>query len=187
MMQAVGLGAWGAVLMTVATLTTNFVNIYMSALALRSLAPKVGPQLAVWSTGLVGAALSVFSGAWLDHYANFMLVLGGVLVPVGGVLVARFFLVGRPGGKEGDEAMVAALYDTGGPTSRWLGFDPAGIVAWLCGGIAYFGARSVGGTLPSLLVSVTVYWGLAVIVRRRRADADRSSRQPAHRPSRSGR
>ena len=39
MVFAVGLGWWGAVLITLATLTTNFVNIYMSALAFKSLFP----------------------------------------------------------------------------------------------------------------------------------------------------
>jgi len=159
MMQAVRLGAWGAVLMTVATLTTNFVNLYMSALALRSLAPRVGPQASVWSTGLIGAALSLFSGAWLDQYANLMLLLGGILVPVGGVLVARFFILDRsrsqPAGGAPD---VAALYDTSGPYARFGGFDPAGLAAWAAGGLTYYAARSIGATLPALLVAIGVYW-----------------------------
>jgi nucleobase:cation symporter-1, NCS1 family len=157
MMQAVNLGVWGAILMTAATLTTNFVNIYMSALAIRSLLPKVGPQVSVWSTGLVGAALSLFSGGWLDQYANFMLVLGGILVPVGGVLLARFFLIDRAGGVR---RRVESLYDPKGPYARFGGFDLAGVAAWFCGGATYYAARGVGGTLPSLLVSVAIYWML---------------------------
>ena len=41
MVFALGLGWWGAVLLALATLTTNFVNIYMSALAFKSLRPAV--------------------------------------------------------------------------------------------------------------------------------------------------
>jgi purine-cytosine permease-like protein len=158
MMQAVGLGAWGALLMTAAALTTNFVNIYMSALALRSLLPNVGPQASIWSTGLVGAALSLFSGSWLDQYANLMLVLGGILVPVGGVLLARFFLLERPGKPQ---QPVAALYDREGSYARSAGFDVAGLAAWLGGGVTFYFAAGIGATLPSLLVSVGIYWGLA--------------------------
>jgi purine-cytosine permease-like protein len=157
MMQAVGLGAWGALLMTVATLTTNFVNIYMSALAIRSLLPKVGAQASIWSTGLVGAALSLFSGGWLDQYANLMLVLGGILVPVGGVLLARFFLIERAGKVW---QPVRALYDREGVYSRTGGFDPAGLAAWLGGGLTYYFAAGIGGTVPSLLASVGIYWVL---------------------------
>ena len=40
MVAAVGIGWWGAVLLALATLTTNFVNIYMSALAFKSLLPS---------------------------------------------------------------------------------------------------------------------------------------------------
>jgi purine-cytosine permease-like protein len=159
MMQAVRLGAWGALLMTVATLTTNFVNIYMSALAIRSLLPRVGAQASIWSTGLVGAALSLFSGAWLDGYANFMLVLGGILIPVGGVLLARFFLIDRRGGGRPaePERHVADLYAPRGPYARHRGFDLAGLAAWGAGGLTYYAARSVGATLPSLLAAVAVY------------------------------
>jgi len=150
MLQALRLGVSGAVLMTVATVTTNFVNIYMSSLALRSLAPRVGGQATVWSTGLIAAALSLFSAAWLDRYANFMMVLGGILVPVGGILLSRFFLVRSA-------LSVEALYDPRSEFGRRLGLDPAGLAAWACGGAAYYLAGGLGRTLPSLIVAVAVY------------------------------
>ncbi len=150
MLQALKLGVSGAVLMTVATVTTNFVNIYMSSLALRSLVPRAGDQLTVWSTGLIAAGLSLFSGAWLDRYANFMMVLGGVLVPVGGILLARFYLVRAAVSTE-------SLYDRTGEFSRNRGFDPAGLVAWACGGAAYYLSGGMGRTLPALVVAVGVY------------------------------
>lgn len=150
MLRALDLGISGAVLMTVATVTTNFVNIYMSSLALRSLFPRVGAQATVWSTGLVGAALSLFSAAWLDRYASMMLVLGGILVPVGGILLARFYLVKRP-------VAVESLYEEARGGQRVAGFDLAGLTAWVAGGATYYAAGSIGGTLPSLLVAVAVY------------------------------
>ena len=153
MLQTLRLGLSGAILMTVATVTTNFVNIYMSSLALRSLMPKAGDQVTVWSTGLIGAALSVFSGAWLERYASFMLVLGGILVPVGGILLARFYLVRS-------DVPVDALYDPSGEFGRHRGFDVAGLVAWAAGGAAYYAAHSIGGTVPSLVVSVVTYLAL---------------------------
>ena len=148
MLAALGLGTSGALLLAVATLTTNFVNIYMSGLALRSLAPRAGDQAAVWSTGLIGAFLGLFPGVWLDQYAGFMVVLGAVLVPVGGVLAARFFLVARP-------VDVPALYaaDGGVPAFEWQG-----LAAWAAGAASYVLAAPIGGTLPSLVTAVAVYW-----------------------------
>jgi len=166
MMRAVGLGTAGAVLMTVATLTTNFVNIYMSALAIRSLAPRVGQQASIWSTGLVGAGLSVLSGAWLDQYSGFMLILGGILVPVGGILLARFFVVRAP-------VDVASLYERPDRRRCRAGFNLPGLVAWGAGSAAYYLAGDLGGTVPSLAVSVGLYVALtaATARRARRADA----------------
>jgi len=155
MLDALQLGAWGAVLMTVATVTTNFVNIYMSALALRSLVPRAGGQFAVWSTGLIGAGLSLFSSAWLGRYASFMMVLGGLLVPVGGVLLARFFLLKTP-------ARLEALYAPGGRR-----FDVAGLAAWAAGGAAYYLAAGIGGTVPALAVAVGTYLALDGVARHR--------------------
>jgi purine-cytosine permease-like protein len=150
MLQAVGLGSLGAILLALATLTTNFVNIYMSSLALKSVAPRIGQQMSVWSTGLVGAALSLLSTAWLDQYADFMLVLGGALIPVGGVILAHFFLLQRP-------VDVASLYTRGGPHDRHGGLSIAGLTAWGGGSAAYVLASPIGGTVPALAVSIALY------------------------------
>jgi cytosine permease len=148
MLQAVGLGGLGALLLTVATLTTNFVNIYMSALAWKSLAPRARDQGSVWFIGLAGAALSALPG-WLERYADFMLLLGGLLVPVGGVLLAHFFVLRRM-------PRVADLYAAEGPFARRGGFAPAGMCGWIAGAAAYALASGVGGTLPALAASVLV-------------------------------
>jgi nucleobase:cation symporter-1, NCS1 family len=159
MLDAVGLGAGGAVLLTLATITTNFVNIYMSSLAWKSLAPRARDGAVVWSIGIVGTALSAVPGVWLEQYTNFMVVLGAVLVPVGGVLIAHYYvrrvLI--------DEAFIAQLYDVNGP---FRGMRIAGLAAWAAGAIAFFAAGSVGGTIPALAVSVGVYLALRYTRRR---------------------
>ncbi|MBI2835930.1 MAG: cytosine permease [Acidobacteria bacterium] len=152
MLEATGTGMWGAVLLTVANVTTNFVNIYLSSLAWRSLLPRVRDQVAIWSIGLTGSALSL-SGAWLDRYADLMLVLGGILVPVGGVLVAHFFILHRRGGRE--EAV--ELYDPAGRYNKSGGIRLAGAAAWICGTIVYYASTSIGGAVPSLVTAIVVY------------------------------
>ena len=154
MMSAIGLGWAGAVLMVLATVTTNFVNIYMSGLAWKSLVPRMDAQWSVWSIGIIGTLLGLLSGAWLDRYAEFMVVLGGVLVPVGGVLVARFRF-GQP------SPSVPDLYDASGP---YRGILLPGVVAWALGSLAYYLASSWGGTLPSLVTAIVVY---RILARRR--------------------
>jgi nucleobase:cation symporter-1, NCS1 family len=153
MLSAVGLGASGAVLLTLATLTTNFVNIYMSALAWKSLVPRASDGAVIWSIGLVGAALSAVPGVWLDQYTNFMLALGAALVPVGGVLVAHFYLPPI----RIDDTGIAELYRE---TGAYRGFSAAGLVAWVAGALAFFAVGSIGGTIPALAVSMVAYVAL---------------------------
>jgi cytosine permease len=165
MLDAVGVGAWGAVLLAVATLTTNFVNIYLSSLAWKSLFPRAGDQASVWSIGLVGAALGILSTAWLDRYVEFMLVLGNVLVPVGGVLLAHYFVWARLRPRAAGADIVPALYDWRGPYARHGGFVPAGVGAWAAGALVYHLAAGIGSTLPSLAASIAVYVVLAALRR----------------------
>jgi nucleobase:cation symporter-1, NCS1 family len=152
MLDAVGLGAAGALLLALATVTTNFVNIYMSSLAWKSLTPRAGDAAVIWSIGIVGTMLSAVPGVWLEQYTNFMVVLGGVLVPVGGLLVAHYYI--RPA--RIDERLVDEMYQTAGP---FKGVVRAGALAWTLGVAVYFaaGRTGVGGTLPSLLTSIVVY------------------------------
>jgi purine-cytosine permease-like protein len=151
MLDAVGLGGSGALLLTLATLTTNFVNIYMSSLAWKSLAPRAGDAAVIWSIGVIGTALSAVPGVWLDQYTNFMMTIGALLVPVGGVLVAHYYGPRRP---LVNEALIAELYNK---TGAFRGVNVAGVSAWAAGAIAFFLAGSIGGTLPALVVSVVVY------------------------------
>ena len=153
MLDAVGLGTAGAVLLAVATVTTNFVNIYMSSLAWKSLAPRTGDAAVIWSIGLVGTALSAVPGVWLEQFTNFMVILGALLVPVGGVLVAHYYVRAA----RVDEAFIAELYNEAG---AFRGVSIAGVGAWAAGAVAFFAARSVGGTIPSLAASVVVYLAL---------------------------
>ena len=158
MVDVLGLGWWGGALVVLATLTTNFVNIYMSALALKSLRPKTTDQHAIWLIGGVGAAISVLSSTWLDQMANFTLILAGVFVPVGGVLVAHFLI--HPA-----KDVVARLYPgPNGEPAAVGGWSMAGMTAWVLGATAFYVAQPIGGVLPSLAVSVVVY----LVLRRRR-------------------
>jgi cytosine permease len=147
MMRAIGLGWAGAVLMVLATVTTNFVNIYMSGLAWKSLFPRTGDQWSVWSIGIIGTALGLIYGSWLDRYADFMVVLGGVLVPVGGVLLAHYRFSGAT-------TKAPDLYANDGP---YRGVIPAGVVGGAAGAAVYFFARPWGGTLPGLVTAIVIY------------------------------
>ena len=150
MIAALGVGWWGALLMSLATLTTNFVNIYMSALALKSLRSSVGDQMSVWLIGGIGAALSLLSTVWIARFADFTILLAGLLVPVGGILLAHNFVLGR-------RVVIDELYNRRGRYARHGGWSIAGLTAWIAGAIVFYASSAIGGVLPSLVVTIIVY------------------------------
>jgi len=147
MLAALGSPPLGAALLAVATITTNFVNIYLSALALRSLVPRIPDGAAVLFTGFVGAALSALSRAWIDGYSTFMGTVGLILVPLGGVALAQFFPFPR-------EIDPARLYAAEG---RFAAPGWAGLIAWGAGALVYWRFQATGATLPALLVSFLIF------------------------------
>jgi NCS1 family nucleobase:cation symporter-1 len=151
MVMALNLGWWGATLLALAALTTNFVNIYMSALALKSLRPRLADAAVVWLIGGTGAVLGLLSTGLLERFASFTLVLAGLLVPIGGVLLAHYVLLRR-------QVHVPDLYDPTGPYATTAGWSIAGSVAWLSGAITFWLAAGIGGTLPCLVVTIAAYW-----------------------------
>jgi NCS1 family nucleobase:cation symporter-1 len=155
MLAAAGTGWWTAVLVALATVTTNFVNIYLSSLAWRTLSPRSTGTGTVWVIGLIGTALGLISSVWLTRFADLMVLLGSVLVPVGGVFLAHFVVLRRM-------PDVDTLYRT----DRLPSFNIAGLTAWIAGFAVYTLAAPIGATLPSLVTSILTY---TVLATRRRA------------------
>jgi NCS1 family nucleobase:cation symporter-1 len=154
MLAAAGVGPWTAILITLASVTTNFVNIYLSSLAWRTLSHRSTGTGTVWTIGLVGTAVGLLSSGWLTQFAELMVLLGSVLVPVGGVFLAHFVIMRKP-------IDVAKIYDT----AALPAFNLAGVAAWLAGFVIYKLATDIGATLPALATSMAVYIALALLNR----------------------
>jgi len=163
MLAALGQGWWTAVLITLASVTTNFVNIYMSSLAWKTVAKGVSSSVTVWSIGLIGTVLGLISSVWLTRFADLMVLLGSVLVPVGGVFLAHFIALRRP-------IDVERIYDI----HSMPAFGVAGIAAWATGFVVYQLAAPIGATLPALATSMIVY---ALLARTAPARAAQSASQ----------
>jgi len=150
MVYAVGIGWWGAALLTLATVTTNFVNIYMSALAFRALFPSASDRSTVWLIGGIGAALSLLSTTWIERFASFTYLLAAALVPIGGILLAHYVVLKTA-------VRVPDLYASDGPYHANRGWSLAGASAWLAGAAVFVASTTIGATLPSLATAVIVY------------------------------
>ncbi len=152
MLHAAGVGWWTALLVALASVTTNFVNIYLSSLAWRTLSPRSTGTGSVWTIGIIGTVLGLISGGFLTRFAEWMVLLGSVLVPVGGVFLAHFAIMKR-------RLDVTRIYDIASLPAVNL----AGMAAWLIGFIAYRLSSSIGATLPALATSMVAYMTLSLI------------------------
>jgi purine-cytosine permease-like protein len=155
MLQAAGVGWWTALLIALASVTTNFVNIYLSSLAWRTLVPRSTGAGSVWTIGIIGTALGLISSGWLTRFAELMVLLGSILVPVGGVFLAHFAVLKR-------RLDIDGIYNV----AALPAINVAGVVAWLLGFIAYRLSSSMGATLPALATSMVTYIVLSQFVSR---------------------
>jgi purine-cytosine permease-like protein len=146
MLAAANAGWWTAILVALATVTTNFVNIYLSSLAWRTLAHRSSGRGTVWTIGILGTALGLMSSIWLTRFAELMMWLGAILVPVGGVFLAHFVVLRQ-------RVDVDAVYRI----EVLPAFNFAGIAAWIAGFVVYKAAAPIGATLPALGSSMAVY------------------------------
>jgi purine-cytosine permease-like protein len=112
--------------------------------------PRATGAGSVWTIGLIGTALGLISTGWLSRFAELMVLLGSILVPVGGVFLSHFVLLKKP-------IDVAKIYDIASQPA----INVAGIAAWVAGFIVYKLAAPIGATLPALATSMVAYALLA--------------------------
>ncbi len=88
-----------------------FANIYSTAVSLRNLVPGVSHALLALGVGAI--AILVAISLDLVGYENFLLLIGGVFVPLFGIFLADYFVVRRR------RYEVEALYSEGGRVLVW--------------------------------------------------------------------
>ena len=88
-----------------------FANIYSTAVSIQNLFPKVGARLLAAIVGVIVIALAISID--LVQYENFLLLIGGIFVPVFGVFLADYFALSRR-----RYEVAPALRDVGGRLRR---------------------------------------------------------------------
>lgn len=153
MILGVGLPRAVLILVVLSTITTNFVNLYLSSLALKTLRPSLGDLSTVLAVGAVGTGLGVVTPRLLDRYAGFMGLLATLFLPLVAVLLVHFFW--RPG---------TAEHTRSGLETEPRRLAPRAWAAWAAGVVTYQlvsrAAPHLGATLPTLLLAALVYGAL---------------------------
>src|SRR5438094_7504819 len=153
-----GLGAFPLLIILVDETDNAFANLYSTAVSIQNLAPKrrqLGFIVAATLIAMAGAAFLWSRGEGIGgSYEWFLLLIGGLFVPLLGVVIADSFVVRR-----GNYA--AEEFFNGARLWRWSAF-----ASWIPGAALYFVivifALPVGATLPSFALAA----GLQVVFSR---------------------
>jgi NCS1 family nucleobase:cation symporter-1 len=164
MILGAGLPIPALLLMAFSTITTNFVNLYISALAVRNLWHRAPPRPTVLAIGIVGTLVGLLSPHLLDGYAAFMGWIGTGFLPIAAITIVHFFVL-HPARDRRGVRMVPAILGAGAARAIRPWSAPA-IIAWLAGVATYQAmarfAPEWGATLPTLLVTAVCYGSIAI-------------------------
>jgi nucleobase:cation symporter-1, NCS1 family len=169
MLLPMTLGWLALIVLLVGETDEAFANIYSAAVSVQNLASK----LKIWLLVLVVGIIATIAAANLDliGYETFLLLIGGVFVPVFGILLADYFVL------RGREYIVDDLYRSVGAYWYTAGLNPVAFVVWIAGFFVYAfagqppwllehfdfvswvpdWATHVGGTIPAFVFSFFAY------------------------------
>lgn len=85
------LGVWSLIILIFAQWTTNDNNLYSTSLALCALIPKLNKKKCVVVVGLIAVAIGA-SGI-INYFLTFLNILGIMVPPVGGIIIADYFVL----------------------------------------------------------------------------------------------
>jgi len=169
MMLPLTVGWLALIVLLVGETDEAFANIYSTAVSVQNLAPRLTHAVLAVAVGVVAIIVAVSLD--LLGYETFLFLIGGVFVPVFGILIADYFVL-RRGRYDVDQ-----LERRGGAYWYDGGVAVAGFVAWALGFLVYAHAAQppwllehadfvswvpvwmthIGGTIPGFFVSFVAY------------------------------
>ena len=146
-----------------------FANIYSTSVTIQNFVPWLKQRLLALMVGVV--AIIVAISIDLVAYESFLFLIGGIFVPVFGILLADYFVLRKR------RYEVSQLYGTSGPYWYTSGFNILAIVVWAASFFIYAVCAQppwlldnfdfvswaptwmthVGGTIPGLVLSFGAY------------------------------
>jgi cytosine permease len=151
LMLAMGLGFGAFAIVFGGSTTLNSLNLYSASLSMGTVLPKARREWVVLVGG-VGGTIFAFLNI-LDNFIPFLLYLTVIFIPVGAVILADYFIVGRK--------FYAPEYHDNLPPLRW-----PSLIAWGAGsGVALAameGLISLTGTVA--IDAIVVSFGLYLVL-----------------------
>ncbi|HEY1168101.1 MAG TPA: putative hydroxymethylpyrimidine transporter CytX [Candidatus Limnocylindrales bacterium] len=160
--MTVAFGAAGLALLLGDETDNAFADVYSGAISIKNVLPALSTRALVTAIG--GVCLAIALSVDLASFQSFLYLVGSLFTPLFGVLFADYFILKR---RRYD---AAELYPEDGRGISSGGVNAVALLAWGCGIATYLAETTyvgwLGGTIPSLVVSLVVYLAATLMIRR---------------------
>ncbi|MEA1852564.1 NCS1 family transporter [Cytobacillus sp. OWB-43] len=115
-----------------------------------------GPKVPFWVGVIFAGIIGTLAQPWslFDVLNQALLVIGGILTSIVGILFADYYLLRKR------RVNVPALYENEGQFKYFAGFNGAGLIAWIVGGICA-NLLSTYSSIVGFVVGAVLYYVLA--------------------------
>jgi putative hydroxymethylpyrimidine transporter CytX len=157
-----GLGWVAFLVLLLATVTTNVVNIYAAGMSLANICPRLRPLPAFWAVAVLATAVSfvpLFMGTFLGAFISFLDYVGFIFAPLFSIMLVDFYVFRRQNydwsqaDKEG-----GAYWYRGGVNWYTVGVWTAGALFFLGMENNRWALETVGAVYPTMVFSAVVYY-----------------------------
>jgi nucleobase:cation symporter-1, NCS1 family len=156
-------GGWVVLLaLLVGETDEAFADIYSAAVSSQNIEGRIPQRGAILAVAAAGAGLAAWLGlrptVALGNYESFLFLLGSVFVPLFGVFVAEYFVLGRRGAFADDQLFSRA----NGPGRTGVNgrFNPLALVAWASGFLVYQWSVPTGPARWQSIMKTLLHSGL---------------------------
>lgn len=156
-----GLGWVALVMIIVACVTTNVVNLMAAGISITNVTKKIKPLHSVWAVTILAGFLMLiplYMASFLDTFMMFLDYIGMALAALLGILLTDYFFVRKR------KYEVNQLELKGGKYWYFKGVNLRAIFVWLVGVIFYLVinplplfAETVGAVYPTIVVTAVLY------------------------------
>jgi putative hydroxymethylpyrimidine transporter CytX len=183
-LSQLGLGAVAFLVLVLATLSTNVIDIYVAGFSIVNLRPKVSIVRAFIICSVLATVFAfapMLIGGLVAYLEAFLTLIGAVFGPIAAIMIVDFFLLRGQHYDWSQADKVNGLY--------WYtnGFNWPGIVTWVIGAATYvllmgitigefvvaatfpLFIDNIGGFYPTMIVSAVAYYVLSMLAGQRQA------------------
>ncbi|MFC1505040.1 putative hydroxymethylpyrimidine transporter CytX [Thermodesulfobacteriota bacterium] len=153
-MGSIGLALPALIMIVFSTITSDFPDIYSATCSMLNISSKISAKGLMWIAGSLSILVALVFPA--DQYENFLLLIGGMFVPLFGIVLTDYFLIRKR------KLSLAGLYDTNGEYWYTRGVNMVALVAWGLGFVVFetiaIMKLSIGGSIPSMIIAGLCYY-----------------------------